>query len=328
MGKKSDDKEDMQRLVLFGSNSNSEVKKKESVSLEYVDQEDKIKLVYKLQPFSGHFLYSLVVVNQSIAPITELKIRIRFPDFLTLCRSTPPTVTIDSMIVEEDEKQVKLDFEDLKGNSQKQINLFFCPNFLEEKGDIKSFLTFVNNADFVRAIDSDTVSISFDPFTIERKILPTTEVKQFTNKPEVKKAIRSIGIANDKAFDIDFFFSQIVKVTQSQNFQLISKDKTNKIAWFYGTELVSGDDILVIGQVTSGKIEWLAASENPYLLITLLTNFVNQFKEEMILLGIISSIDQLINLECKYCGNILQHFPKRGQSIDCSKCNYEQVVWK
>jgi hypothetical protein len=328
MAKKNNGVKDMHRLVLFGGNSNQEVKKKETVSIEYVDQEDKIKLVYKLQPFSGHYLYSLLILNQSMAPITELKIRIRFPDFLTLCRSTPPTVRIDSMIIEEDEKQVKLDFEDLKANSQKQINLFFCPTLLEEKGEIKSFLTFVNNADFVRAIDSDTVSIKFDPFTIERRILPTAEVKQFINKPEVKKAIRSIGIARDKVFDIDFFFSQIVKVTQSQNFQLISKDKVNKIAWFYGTELVSGDDILVTGQVISGKIEWLAASENPHLLITILTNFINQFKEEMILLGIISSIDQLINLECKYCGNILQHFPKTGQSIKCSKCNYEQIVWK
>jgi hypothetical protein len=320
--------DDMQELVLFGESSPQEFKKRESVSLEYVDQEDKIKLVSALKPFGANYLYSLLIVNQSGAPITELKIRIRFPEFLSLIRSTPPTLSFDNLNIEDYEKQVKIEFEELKGQSQKQINLYLYPLVLEEKGEIKSFVTFVNIADFVRALDSVPNQIIFDPYTIERKILPTAEVKNFIKNPTIKKGKRSIGLALDKPFDPNYFFNQITKIIESQNFQLIAKDKNNKIAWYFGTELVSGDDTLVMVQIDSGKIEWLAASKNPHILITILTNFINQFKEELILLGIIHSAEQIYNLECKYCGVILPYFPKKGKSIECSKCNYEQIVWK
>ena len=89
----------------------------------------------------------------------------------------------------------------------------------------------------------------------------------------------------------------------------------------------AGNDILVIGQITSGKMEWLAASSNPHLLISVLTNFVNNFTREMILLGHITSLDQIYSLECKYCGNTLPNFPRRGKTIECNKCNYEQIIW-
>ncbi len=331
MAKKNRDQEqeDMHELILFREPTAQEIKKFESVSLEYIDQEDKINLVCKSEPFGGNYLYSLVISNNSVDPITEIKIRVRIPRFLKLCRSTPPTITIETINFEEDEEetQVKIEFEVIKGKAQKQINLYFCPLSLEEKGEIRSSVTFVNNVDFVRAIDTDAISIQFDPFSIERKILPSAEVKKFLQKPGIKKAIKSIGIGIEKFFDENYYFNQITKIIQDQNFQLIIKDKDNKIAWFFGTELVSGIDVLVIGQIISGKIEWLAASQNHPLLISILTNFINSFKEEMMILNQINSEDQIFHLECKYCGNILSSFPGKGKSIECNKCNYEQVIW-
>ncbi len=323
------DQEDMSELILFREPTAKEIKKFESVSLEYIDQEDKINLVCKSEPFGGNYLYSLLISNNSVDPITEIKIRVRIPRFLKLCRSTPPTITIETINFEEDEEetQVKIEFEVIKGKAQKQINLYFCPLSLEEKGEIRSSVTFVNNVDFVRAIDTDAITIQFDPFSIERKILPSAEVKKFLQKPGIKKAIKSIGIGIEKFFDENYYFNQITKIIQDQNFQLIIKDKDNKIAWFFGTELVSGIDVLVIGQIISGKIEWLAASQNHPLLISILTNFINSFKEEMMILNQINSEDQIFHLECKYCGNILSSFPGKGKSIECNKCNYEQVIW-
>jgi len=316
MAKKNKNWEDVRKLVLFKEPTTQEIKKFESVSLEYIDQEDKINLVCKSEPFGGNYLYSLVISNKSVDPITEIKIRVRFPRFLKLCRSTPPTITIET-----------INFEVLKGKAQKQINLYFCPLSLEEKGEIRSSVTFLNNVDFVRAIDTDAIIIQFDPFSVERKILPSVEVKKFLQKPEIKKAIKSIGIGLEKSFDENYYFNQMTKIIQDQNFQLIIKDNDNRIVWFFGTELVSGNDVLVIGQIVSGKIEWLAASQNHSLLISILTKFVNKFKEEMIILKQINSEDQLYHLECKYCGNILSSFPGKGKSIECNKCNYEQVIW-
>ena len=329
MAKKNKNREDVRELVLFKEPTAQEIKKFESVSLEYIDQEDKINLVCKSEPFGGNYLYSLVISNKSVDPITEIKIRVRMPRFLKLCRSTPPTITIEEIDFEEDEEetQVKIEFEVLKGKAQKQINLYFSPLSLDKKGEIRSSVTFLNNVDFVRAIDTDAITIQFDPFSIERKILPSAEVKKFLQKPEIKKAIKSIGIGIEKFFDENYFFKQIIKIIQDQNFQLIIKDDENKIVWFFGTELVSGNDVLVIGQIVSGKIEWLAASQNHPLLISILTNFVNTFKEKMMILNQINSEDQIYHLECKYCGNILPSFPGKGKSIECKKCNYEQIIW-
>ncbi|MHA1459985.1 MAG: hypothetical protein ACTSO8_00745 [Promethearchaeota archaeon] len=326
--------EDTHELLLFDSLSVQKSKKVEPEPLQYIDQENKIKMVYKLVPFGGNYLYSLLIMNQSADPITELKIRIIIPEFFKLCRSTPPTVTIESLKSDDEgdnegyeEKQVKMEFELLNSNAQKQVNLYLCPLKLETKGKIRSFITFVNNADYIRAIDTDSIKIALDPFSIERKIIPQSEIKRFLEKPWIKKANKSIGIGIDGIFDEDYFFEQIIKTIQNNNFQLILKNPSNKISWFCGTDLVSGNDILVIGQILSGKIEWLAASTDAHLIISILTNFINEFKREMILLGIISSEDQVYQLECKYCGNILPYFPGKGKTIECNKCNYEQIIW-
>ncbi len=334
---KDKNKEEIHKLILFNESTGTESKLFEPEPLEYVDQEDKINMVYKLVPFGGNYLYSLLITNQSDDSITEVKIRINFPGFFKLCRSTPPTLILESFESEEDEnnneqkeieqQQVVMEFESLEANSKKQINLYLCPLFLEEKGTIRSFVTFVNNADFIRAIDTDAIPIQFDPFSIERKIIPSSEIKQFLEKPWIKKAIKSIGIGIDSQFDENYFFEQINKIVESNNFQLIVKDQNNKISWFYGTDLVSGNDILIICQVLNRKIEWLVASSNPYLLITLLTKFITVFEIDMIMVSQIESEEQIFTLECKYCGNILAYFPFKGESIECNNCNYEQVVW-
>ena len=310
---KNKNKEETHELILFNESTGTESKHFAPEPMELVDQEDKINMIYKLVPFGGNYLYSLLITNQSIDPITNVKIRIKFPGFFKLCRSTPPTLILESYESEVDEKnheqkaveqqQVVMEFETLNGDSNKQINLYLCPLFLEKKGTIRSFVTFINNADFVRAIDIDPIPIQFDPFSIERKIIPSSEIKQFLEKPWIKKAIKSIGIGNENQFDENYFFEQINKIVEENNFQLIIKDQNNKISWFCGTDLVSGNDILIICQVQERKIEWLAAASNPYLLISLLTKFITVFEREMILLEHIESEEQLHSLECKYCGN-------------------------
>jgi len=332
------DQKETHELIIFNQVTGTESKPLELEPLEYVDQEDKITMVYKLVPFGGNYLYSLLITNQSADPITQVKIRINFPGFFKLCRSTPPTLVLDSLESGEDEsnndqkefeqqQQVVMEFESLEKKSKKQINLYLCPLFLEEKGTIRSFVTFVNNADFVRAIDTESIPIQFDSFSIERKIIPSSEIKQFLEKPWIKKANKSIGIGLDKQLDENYYFEYINNIVETHNFQLIIKDQNNNISWFFGTDLVSGNDILIICQVSGHKIEWLAASSNPHLLISLLTKFVTVFEGEMITLGHIESIEQVYSLECKYCGNILAYFPLKGESIECNKCNYEQVVW-
>ncbi|MHA1349943.1 MAG: hypothetical protein ACTSSC_01380 [Promethearchaeota archaeon] len=337
MERKNKNQKEIHELLLFDERTGTEPKAFVPEPLEYVDQEDKINLVYKLVPFGGNYLYSLLITNQSADPITKVKIRINFPGFFKLCRSTPPTLILESLESEEDEsnsdqkeierQQVVMEFERLEKNSKKQINLYLCPLFLEEKGTIRSFITFVNNADFIRAIDTDAIPIQFDPFSVERKIIPSSEIKQFLEKPWIKKAIKSIGIGIDSQLDEKYYFKLMNGILETHNFQLIMNVQNTKISWYFGTDLVSGNDVLIICQVSGHKIEWLAASSNPHLLITLLTKFITEFEREMILRGHIKSKEQIYTLECKYCGNTLAYFPLKSESIECNKCNYEQIVW-
>jgi len=316
----------IQGLVVFRDAKSQQTQKQEVISLEYIDQENKIKLVCKLEPLGGNYLYSLLIINQSMAPITEIKIRIRYPDFLQLSRSNPPTVIIDSDLIEENEKQIRIEFEKLGENSQKQINTFFTPLSLEEKGEIRSYVTFINNADFVRALDSDPVTVKFDPISVERKILPSSEVRNFLQLSNIKRGIKSFGIGIENIHDFDYF-DQLNQIIEDHNLQLITKDDEKKIAWYFGMELVSGADLLVIGQLNSNKIEVLVASQNPHTIISILTNFVNEFSNRLVIEKIIETLDQIYDLECKYCGTVLPYFPKKGEFVECTKCKYEKIIW-
>ena len=89
----------------------------------------------------------------------------------------------------------------------------------------------------------------------------------------------------------------------------------------------SRDDILVIGQIISDKIEIIATSKNHHVLISFLTSFSNEFKELILTREIVNAPDHIFDLECESCGGILPYFPKRGREIECPKCNYKQMVW-
>lgn len=329
MNKRSKDNkpEDIQGLVVFRDNKAQQTESQKFAPVEYEDQENKIKLRHKLEPFGANYFYSLLIINQSIAPITEVKIRIRFPDFLKLCRSNPPKVTIDFDLPEENEKQLRIEFDLINAKSQKQINTFFTPLSLEEKGEIRSYVTFVNNTDFVRALDSDPLEIKFDPVSFEPKILPSYEVKNFLQLSDIKKGVKSIGIGSEQPFEVNYLFYQVEQTIMDQNFQLIAKDENKRIAWYFATELVSGNDILVIGQINSNKVEWLVASKNSSIILIVLANFVNQFSNQLIIDNKVDTLDQIFSLECDYCGNILPYFPEKGESIECTNCKYEKVIW-
>lgn len=327
--KNPEDGKDIKSLVVFREESaQKSQQQQEAEPLEYIDQEDKIKLVYDFKPFGANYLFSLLIANQSLAPITEVKIRVRYPDFLFLSRSDPPTVSIDSLDLEEGEFQSRIEFEKIDKKSEKQVNLFFTPSRLEDEGTIRAYITFVNNADFVRALDSEPITVHFNPITIERKILPTSEVSKFLNQDGIKRAIKSLGIAIEEPFEDDYYFTLIQQTIQEFNLQLITEQKEKKIAWYFGTELVSGNDILVIGQIEDDKLEWRCASKEPSILISLLTNIHNEFINRLVINNVITQVNQVVELECKNCGAILPKFPKKGAKIECSKCKYEQIVWK
>jgi hypothetical protein len=313
-------------LVVFKEEKSPKVIEQESISLEYVDQEDKIKIIHEFKPFGSSYRYTLLIANQSKAPISEAKIKIRFPEFVDLIRCHPPECNNELEQMEDGVKQIKIQANIIEANSQIQYSFFLIPLYLDAEGEIRSFLTFVNSQDYVRALDSKPILAIFSPITIERKILPTSQIKAFSENPQNKRAIRSIGIANSEKFDQDLYFQLLQKVMDDQNYQLITEIEKNRIAWYFGMDLVSGLDILVVAQINKNKIEWFAICNNPHIIISVLTKLVNEYIVLLIFRKLIEAPSQVFNLECKNCGAVLPYFPKRGESISCDNCNTPQIV--
>lgn len=329
-GKERDPKNgQIQGLVLFKTKlEDTATKSREDFSLESVDQENRIKLLSELAPFGAEYRYSIIVANQSVAPITEIKIKIRFPNFIHLIRISPPAIKVKTY--EEFDKevsQITIEFEELDGNTKKQINFYFRPITLNNQGEIATYLTFVNNKDFVRVLNSDPVEMVITPITIEPKIIPSYQVGGFLQKEGIKKAIKSIGIGVENDSNFDLYFNHVEQIIRSHKFQMIAKDEAKKIAWFFGNELWSKEEILVIGQLVNHKIEILAASQKHHILVSLLTMVSKDLIKRIISAGHITSEEDIYELECKYCGAVLPYFPVQGELITCNNCNNEQQVW-
>ena len=224
-------------------------------------------------------------------------------------------------------KQVTLEFDELNENSKKQIHLHFTPTILNVDGEIRTVVSFVNNKDFVRVLTSDSAIIYIDNITIEPKIIPSSFIGQFSKKEGIKKVIKSLGIGTNKKVKINIYFDILEQILLLRNLQIIAKDPIKKILWFFGDELESKEDILVIGQIVSKKVEIIGISRNHHLLISLLTMLSNDFKDKILFDGIVNDKKEIYDLECKYCGAVLPNLPKKGKSIECKSCNYEQVIW-
>ncbi len=323
-------KSNIHGLVLFNyEQDESKSSIQDYYSLESVDQENAIKLMTDLRPFSGKYRYLIAIINESIAPITEIKVRVKYPSFLNFNRISPPNIKIKSIDkLDKFTYQVSINFDEIDGNQNKQIALYFTPENFNKMGEIKTFVTFVNNKDFVRVLNSDPAEIKIDPILIEPKILPSNEVRNFLQTDNIKKGIRSLGVAVENDINFGLYFNNLEHILKLNNLHLITKDEEKMIAWFFGNDVESKEDILVIGQILNNKIEILAASRLHRLIISFLTKIVINLKKRLMSTGYVKNEDDFIDLECKYCGAILSKFPNKGEQITCNNCKIPQIVWK
>ncbi|MFW9825236.1 MAG: hypothetical protein ACFFE4_20005 [Candidatus Thorarchaeota archaeon] len=316
-----------QDLVIFKSKDKQVSEELPEYKFERIDQENKIKLLSEFKPYGGHYVLSIQLSNESRAPITEVRIKINYSNFLTLTRSYPPTIYIPEPIDEGETSKIILEFDEITEQSNKLINLHFTPTMLDEKGEIRTVTTFVNNKDYVRVLNLDPVNLKLDKITIIPKIIPSYYVGDFSKIHGMKRAIKSLGIRIQGAFDPNLYLDILEDVFIRNSLQLIAKDPNKRILWYFGSELESRDDVLVIGQISSNKVEIIATSNNHHVLISILTSFSNEFKEHLIRRDIVKRLDDIYDLDCIYCGAVLPYFPKQGEEIQCLKCNYEQIIW-
>jgi hypothetical protein len=315
-------------LVIFKGPPIKDKSNETTTSFESVDQENKIILNHELAPFAASYRYSIVLINESAAPITEVKIKVKYPKFLLLSRITPPIISLDIPTQQEkDVSQINFEIDKLSEITQKVFNFYLMPLTTGDKGQIITNLTYVNNKDYVRVLNSDPLEIEIKTVSIKPKSIPSSKIQGFSKITDIKKASKSLGIASKEKPNSIIYFSFIEQILAMNKFQLIAKDDNKNIAWFFGTDSKSKEDILIIGQIVSNKVELLGASKNHESLISTLTTLSTQFKNRLLSMNLVDSIDNIYTLECKHCGGILQKFPDKGETIECQNCHKEQIVW-
>ena len=102
-----------QDLVIFRSKEATKIKKPDKFTFESIDQEDKIKLLSDFKPYGGHYVLSIQLLNESLAPVSEVRIKFSFPPFFKLTRSYPPTIYIPESFEEGGMSKINLEFDEL-----------------------------------------------------------------------------------------------------------------------------------------------------------------------------------------------------------------------
>ncbi|MFX1302564.1 MAG: hypothetical protein ACFFC1_12455 [Promethearchaeota archaeon] len=329
MGKKKRISNKIQGLVIFKRKKAYPSKKADSYTVEKINKEDKIKFVNNLSPQSNRYIYSIALNNNGSSPISEVKIKVISPKFLSYLGCFP--LTIKTLpINEEDQEEVKIieiELGELKELSSQEIRFQFTPYVSPAASEFKSIITYVNNKGKLKILNSKPIKIQIAKLILTPKIIPSSQIREFTQLTDTKRVAMSFGIGISKKKNLNKYFDMIEHILQFQNLQLIRKNKERGILWFCGTETQSGSDILTLSKIGSNQIDIIVFSKNPIILASFLYSFTKILREQVSLKKILKSKIKIFELVCINCGDILSYFPRKGESIICNKCNYKQIVW-
>ena len=284
------------------------------------DQEGKIKLVPESSVLGSILRYAAVIVNESTAPITQIQMKLGYPKFLALSRIKPPI----PYKLNEFDGLISLTLQKLDAQNKIQINFYFNPLELG-KGIFKNNLLYINNQDFVRTVETQQFEINISNRLFSPKKIPSFQIQAFTKKA-LHKGIKSYG--RPANFEIKNAFQTMTRLIQTYNFELITKTESNghNVAWFYGVEEKTNQEVLLIGQTLNNKMEFISISDDENLNISLLTKLAYDFRKRLFNAGDIPSMVGLRELICKFCGGILEYYPRKGENIKCNYCNQDQQL--
>ena len=319
----------IQGLVLF--KKTYPLKKTDSYIVEKINKEDKIKFSSTLRPRANRYIYTNVLNNDGSSMISKVKIKVISPKFLNYFGYFPRTVNIHPIIKENKEKvkNIEIIFGELKEKSSQEIHLQFTPYISPSIGEFKSIITYVNNNGKLKTLRPKSIKIEIEKLILTPKIIPSSQIREFSRLPGTIRVIMSYGIGIRKKINL---IDIVEHILQSQNLQLITKDKERGILWFCGTDTQSSSDILAFSKIDLNRIEIMLYSKNPIILASFLFLFTNILRDQLsiskkILKKIFKSEIKIFELVCINCGTILPRFPRKGESIICNKCNYKQIVW-
>jgi ribosomal protein S27E len=174
-------------------------------------------------------------------------------------------------------------------------------------------------------IDIDTILPEFIPQEVS-----TNFIKAFMKNKEHFKRIQGFGIP--RLEDLEKAQSLMENKIEKYNFLQISKiNKENTYMSFYfaKTEVKSGEtcEIILVPQIKKNVLAFYCCSPYEHIVVNILRqlsfDFQNLIREE----NLLEKDQNLINLNCVKCGNVLDIFPPQNEFVACRFCQLLQKPW-
>ena len=156
-------------------------------------------------------------------------------------------------------------------------------------------------------------------------------IKTFMKNKEIFKRIQGFGVPRLEDTDMGAQ-SYLENITEKYGFLQISKiNKGNSKMSFYfaKTELKSGEhcEVLVVPQIKKNVLAFYCCSPYEHLVVNVLRQLSYDFQNLLRDQNLLEKDQNLINLNCIKCGNVLDIFPPQNEFVACRYCQLLQKPW-
>jgi len=263
------------------------------------------------------------VKNASQYMINDVRLKFNYEDFLKFDGLNP------KHDVELEESYLWVNLGIINATQGKIFEIYF--NQTQKKQiKIDGLMQYKSNDGFARVlrlypIDFDTAL----PELIPQEV-PIKYMKSFMKNKEIFKRIQGFGIQGLEDLEKAQLFLE--KITEKFNFMQISKinKKNNYMSFYFAkTEVKSGEtcEILVVPQIKKKVLAFYCCSPYEHIVVNVLRQLSFDFKKLLQEENILEKDQNLINLNCVKCGNVLEVFPPKNELVACRFCQLLQKPW-
>ena len=286
-------------------------------------QKDFISVEMRIGISTYKLCIRIYIRNSSQDMITDSKLKFNFGDFLKFDGLNP------KHDVKLEESSMWVDMGAINAAQGKIFELYFNQT---QKKRIKfdGLMQYKSKDGFARVlrlypIDIDTILPEFIPQEVS-----INYIKSFMKNKKFFKRIQGFGIPGFE--DLEKVQSLMENQIEKYNFIQISriiKENTYMSFYFAKTEVKSGEtcEIIVVPQIKKRVLAFYCCSPYEHIVVNVLRqlsfDFQNLLRDE----NLLEKDQNLINLNCVKCGNVLDIFPPKNEFIACRYCQLLQKPW-
>jgi len=286
-------------------------------------QKDFISVEMRIGISTYKLCIRIYIKNSSQDMITNSKLKFNFGDLLKFDGLNP------KHDVKLEESSMWVDIGTINAAQGKIFEIYFNQT---QKKRIKfdGLMQYKSKDGFARVlrlypIDIDTILPEFIPQEVS-----TNYIKSFMKNKECFKRIQGFGIPGFE--DLEKVQSLMENQIEKYNFIQISrinKENTYMSFYFAKTEVKSGEtcEIIVVPQIKKNVLAFYCCSPYEHIVVNVLRQLSFDFQKLLREENLLEKDQNLINLNCVKCGNVLDIYPPQNEFVACRYCQLLQKPW-